>query len=149
MWSRALDVEGPEKHIEVNGGQLWMLGGKTGERQGKPTLNVNSGAKVEVLGNMFNAGVLDDATITVADSDATIVGSAFRETDKSVTIQESVGGSTKTAAGADTSTFPSRALFDFDEPTKDPTGAVSQTGIHIPYFRSGTSKNWYYASRAA
>ena len=85
----------------------------------------------------------------VADSDATIVGSAFRETDKSVTIQESVGGSTKTAAGADTSTFPSRALFDFDEPTKDPTGAVSQTGIHVPFFRSGTSKNWYYAARAA
>ena len=94
-------------------------------------------------------GVLDDATITVADSDATIVGSAFRETDKSVTIQESVGGSTKTAAGADTSTFPSRALFDFDEPSKDPTGVVSQTGIHVPFFRSGTSKNWYYAARAA
>ena len=56
---------------------------------------------------------------------------------------------TKTAAGADTSTFPSRALFDFDEPTKDPTGAVSQTGIHVPFFRSGTSKNWYYAARAA
>ena len=149
VWSRALDVEGPEKHIEVNGGQLWMLGGKTGERQGKPTLNANSGAKVEVLGNMFNAGVLDDATITVADSDATIVGSAFRETDKSVTIQESVGGSTKTAAGADTSTFPSRALFDFDEPGKDPTGVVSQTGLHVPYYRSGTSKNWYYAARAA
>ena len=66
-----------------------------------------------------------------------------------MTIQESVGGSTKTAAGADTSTFPSRALFDFDEPSKDPTGVVSQTGLHVPYFRSGTSKNWYYAARAA
>ena len=74
--------------------------------------------------------------------------SAFRETDKSVTIQESVGGSTKTAAGADTSTFRGAPSSSFDEPTKDP-GAVSQTGIHIPYFRSGTSKNWYYASRAA
>ena len=38
---------------------------------------------------------------------------------------------------------------DFDEPSKDPTGAVSQTGIHVPFFRSGTSKNWYYAARAA
>ena len=71
VWSRALDVEGPEKHVEVNGGQLWMLGGKTGERQGKPTLNANSNAKVEVLGNMFNAGVLDDATIVVADYSST------------------------------------------------------------------------------
>ena len=120
-----------------------------GSTQSESRGNANSGAKVEVLGNMFNAGVLDDATITVADSDATIVGSAFRETDKSVTIQESVGGSTKTAAGADTSTFPSRALFDFDEPSKDPTGVVSQTGIHVPFFRSGTSKDWYYAARAA
>ena len=92
------------------------------------------------LGNVLNVkdfGAKGDGT------------SAFRETDKSVTIQESVGGSTKTAAGADTSTFPSRALFDFDEPTKDPTGVVSQTGIHVPFFRSGTSKNWYYAARAA
>ena len=66
-------------------------------------------------------------------------GAAQREQDE--------GGSG--AAGADTSTFPSRALFDFDEPSKDPTGVVSQTGIHVPFFRSGTSKNWYYAARAA
>ena len=101
------------------------------------------------LGNVLNVKDFGAKGDGVADSDATIVGSAFRETDKSVTIQESVGGSTKTAAGADTSTFPSRALFDFDEPGKDPTGVVSQTGLHVPYYRSGTSKNWYYAARAA
>ena len=45
--------------------------------------------------------------------------------------------------------YPAGSLFDLDEPGKDPTGAVSQTGLHVPYYRSGTSKNWYYAARAA
>ena len=28
-------------------------------------------------------------------------------------------------------------------------GAKGDGTLHVPYYRSGTSKNWYYAARAA
>ena len=88
---------------------------------------------------MFNAGVLTDATVVIDSSDVTLVGSTFRETDRGTTVQETCSGHTKTAAGGtDEAHFPKRITPASDEPNK-PGANQSQTGIHVPYVRSGTA----------
>ena len=62
----------------------------------------------------------------------------LRERDQGTTVPETRNGLVKTAEGStDVAHFPRRIILAEDEPV--PSGSnKSQTGIHVPYVRSGT-----------
>jgi len=102
VWARQLNPESPERTmVEVDGGQLWVLGMKT---EGRAThIAARNGAKVELLGGVsyqsWKNQPLDPPMFTVVDSDASFTFGFYHWNAPFTTIiEEMKGGQTKTLA---------------------------------------------------
>jgi hypothetical protein len=99
-WARQFNPESPEADmIEVNGGQLWILGLKTEGRARH--IVARNGAKVELLGGVsyqsWDKQPIDPPMFTVIDSDASFTFGFYHWNSPFATIvEETVGNETKT-----------------------------------------------------
>ncbi|MGB2820111.1 MAG: glycoside hydrolase family 55 protein [Phycisphaerae bacterium] len=116
-WARQLNPESPEVDmIEVDGGQLWILGLKTEGRSRH--IVARNGAKVELLGGVsyqsWGKQPLDPPMFTVVDSDASFTFGFYHWNLPFTTIvEETVAGKTRS--------LPRKEL----------------TGYHLPIYRAG------------
>lgn len=101
-WARQLNTETPKADmIEVDGGQLWLLGLKT---EGRAThLVAKNGAHAEVLGGVsyqsWGNQPLDPPMFKVADSDVSVSLGFYSYKDPfSIYVEETSGGETRTLA---------------------------------------------------
>lgn len=99
-WARQFNPESPkEEMIEVNGGQLWVLGLKT---EGRAThIIARNGAKVELLGGVsyqsWDKQELDPPMFKVINSEASFTFGFYHWNRPFTTIvEETVGNETKT-----------------------------------------------------
>jgi len=98
-WARQYNPESPEANmIEVDGGQLWVLGLKTEGRARH--IVARNGAKVELLGGVsyqsWKNQRLDPPMFTVIDSDASFTFGFYHWNQPFTTIvEETCGGQTK------------------------------------------------------
>jgi hypothetical protein len=99
VWARQFNPETPEVDmIEVNGGQLWILGLKT-EGRARHILARNN-AKVELLGGVsyqsWKDQKLDPPAFSIIDSDASItIGFYHHDLPFSTIVEETFNGKTK------------------------------------------------------
>jgi len=99
-WARQFNPESPEPDmVEVNGGQLWILGLKT-EGRAKHIIARN-GAKLELLGGVsyqsWGKQPIDPPMFTVINSDASFTFGFYHWNQPFTTIvEETVGNETKT-----------------------------------------------------
>eukprot|EP00040_Diaphanoeca_grandis_P012496 m.63343 g.63343 ORF g.63343 m.63343 type:complete len:675 (-) comp23270_c0_seq1:50-2074(-) len=126
VWARAMDVEGTQRHVHVEGGSLWVLGSKLGELQGIPTFYAEGG-RVEMLGGVFNGGMAVGYPTVVLNNTATsFVGWTerfFMKTSKNI-FNETYLGQTK---GMLASEFPSRSIVIQNG---------TEIGNHLAFYRS-------------
>jgi hypothetical protein len=98
-WARQYNPESPEPNmIEVDGGQLWVLGLKTEGRARH--IVARNGAKVELLGGVsyqsWDKQPIDPPMFTVVDSEASFTFGFYHWNHPFTTIvEETVGGETK------------------------------------------------------
>jgi len=101
-WARQFNPESPEADmIEVNGGQLWILGLKTEGRARH--IVARNGAKVELLGGVcyqsWDKQPIDPPMFTVINSDASFTFGFYHWNSPFTTIvEETVGSETRTLA---------------------------------------------------
>jgi hypothetical protein len=99
VWARQINPESPERNmIEVDGGQLWILGMKT-EGRARHIVAAN-GAKVELLGGVsyqsWRRQPLDPPMFTVVDSNASFTFGFYHWRLPFTTIvEETVGNETR------------------------------------------------------
>ncbi len=111
-WARQYNPESPEADmIEVDGGQLWILGLKTEGRARH--IVARNGAKVELLGGVsyqsWGKQPLDPPMFTIADSEASFTFGFYHWNQPFSTIVEET-------AGAETRTLPRSALANYHLP---------------------------------
>jgi len=108
-WARQYNPESPEANmIEVNGGQLWILGLKTEGRTRH--IVARNGAKVELLGGVsyqsWDKQPIDPPMFTVINSDASFTFGFYHWNSPFTTIvEETVGGETRTLPRKDLTSY--------------------------------------------
>jgi hypothetical protein len=118
-WARQYNPESPEANmIEVDGGQLWILGLKT-EGRARHIVATN-GARVELLGGVsyqsWGKQPIDPPMFAVTDSDASFTFGFYHWNQPFTTIvEETVKGETRT--------LPREALKDYHLPLYRASGA--------------------------
>jgi hypothetical protein len=116
-WARQFNPESPEKDmVDVDGGQLWVLGLKTEGRSRH--IVARNGAKVELLGGVsyqsWGKQRLDPPMFTVVDSDASFTFGFYHwKLPFTTIVEETVGGTTRS--------LPRKGL----------------AGYHLPLYRAG------------
>jgi hypothetical protein len=108
-WARQYNPESPEKNmIEVDGGQLWILGLKTEGRSRH--IVARNGAKVELLGGVsyqsWGKQPLDPPMFTVVNSDASFTFGFYHWNLPFTTIvEETAGGETRRLPRSDLTNY--------------------------------------------
>eukprot|EP00039_Didymoeca_costata_P023068 m.347828 g.347828 ORF g.347828 m.347828 type:complete len:808 (-) comp34282_c0_seq1:54-2477(-) len=136
VWATALDFEGTQHHIRINGGSLFSLGTKLGEIQGLPSVFANGG-RLELLGGVFNGGMSTGSpTVIVNNSDAALIGwtnrffmgNASKNAAKDLVVETVLG----VTHGLPEDAFPFR-IARFHDPLMVNN---SELGNHVAYYRS-------------
>jgi hypothetical protein len=118
-WARQFNPESPEANmVEVNGGQLWILGLKTEGRARH--IIARNGAKVELLGGVsyqsWGNQPLDPPMFTVINSDASFTFGFYHYNLPFTTIVEET-------VGSETRTLPRKDLTNYHLPLHAARGA--------------------------
>ena len=139
VWARGLDIEGTLKHVENRGGDLWVLGSKFGEIQGDPTV-LAAGGRTELLGGLLNGGTPANTTMIFEnESDASVIGFAFRFRDNGETFEERLEGQSK-SVGHDA--FPERQTWECIGQRHDGQPDCRwEVGNWLPFFRTHTESS--------
>jgi hypothetical protein len=109
VWARQFNPESPKADmIDVDGGQLWILGLKTEGRSRH--IVAKNGAKVELLGGVsyqsWDKQPLDPPMFTVTNSDASFTfGFYHYNTPFTTIVTETAGGETKTLLRKDIANY--------------------------------------------
>eukprot|EP01045_Picozoa_sp_COSAG04_P006990 COSAG04_NODE_355_length_16048_cov_133.443511_5_plen_1065_part_00 len=139
VWARALDIEGTLRHVENRGGDLWVLGSKFGEIQGDPTV-LAAGGRTELLGGLLNGGTPANTTMVFEnESDASVIGFAFRFRDNGETFEERLDGQSKSVAH---DAFPERQTWECIGQRHDGQPDCRwEVGNWLPFFRTHTESS--------